>query len=274
MRRSTAPELTGADHTNSLSDAPDQGHPRAARRGAALLSLVLLLGAWAWAAHGLPAIVLPTPSRTGQALVELARSGELVEQLGRTLWRTVLGSALGIGLGIALGVAAGLSVVVDGLLQPLRVLLAGLPPVVTVVIAMIWLGPSGIIAVLAVVAAMFPHVLVTSREATRTVDRDLLEMSRLFRVPLRWRLRHVVLPAMAPPVLAAVAVTLSNALRLAMMAELLAAPDGSGASVAAARTYLDTPTVFAWAIVAVAFALVVDWLVLGPVRRRAIAWAT
>jgi NitT/TauT family transport system permease protein len=79
---------------------------------------------------------------------------------------------------------------------------------------------------------------------------------------------------MAPPVLAAVAVTLSNALRLAMMAELLAAPDGSGASVATARIYLDTPTVFAWAIVAVAFALVVDWFVLGPVRRRAIAWAT
>lgn len=144
---------------------------------------------------------------------------------------------------------------------------------VTVVIAMIWLGPSGTVAVLAVAAAMFPHVLVTSREATRTVDRDLLEMSRLFQVPLRSRLRHVVLPAVAPPVLAAVAVTLFNALRLAMMAELLAAPNGSGASVAAARTYLDTPTVFAWAIVAVAFALVVDWLVLGPVRRRAINWA-
>jgi ABC-type nitrate/sulfonate/bicarbonate transport system permease component len=100
--------------------------------------------------------------------------------------------------------------------------------------------------------------------------RVLLEMSALFRVSMRWRLRHVVLPAVAPPVLASVAVTLSQALRLAMMAELLAAPDGAGAGVAAARSYLDTPTVLAWALIAV-FALVVDGLVLGPVRRRALA---
>jgi ABC-type nitrate/sulfonate/bicarbonate transport system permease component len=96
-------------------------------------------------------------------------------------------------------------------------------------------------------------------------------MRALFRVSMRWRLRHVVLPAVAPPVLASVAVTLSQALRSAMMAELLAAPDGAGAGVAAARSYLDSPTVLAWALIAVAFALVVDGLVLGAVRRRALA---
>ena len=109
---------------------------------------------------------------------------------------------------------------------------------------------------------------------TRGVDRDLLEVGTVFGVPLRWRLRHLVLPATAPPVLAALTATLSNALRLVMMAELLAAPDGSGAGIATARTYLDTPTVFAWAVVAVAFALTVDVVLFGPVRRRAIGWST
>lgn len=266
MLRSTGPDLRA-----TVVRRP-RGPSR--RAVAAVLGAAVLLGTWSWAARGMAPIVLPGPSATGEALWALVRSGELAEQLGRTLVRIAVGGLLGVGIGIALGVAAGLSSVVDGLLQPVRVLLAGLPPVVTVVIAMIWLGPSGTVAVIAVVAAMLPQVLLTSREAVRAVDRDLLEMARSFDVGLGWTLRQVIVPAMAPPVLAAVAVTLSNALRLTMMAELLAAPDGTGASVAAARTYLDTPTVFAWALVAVGFALAVDWLLLGPVRRRALGWAS
>lgn len=243
------------------------------RLAASLCGTGALLGIWAWASAGLPDPVLPSPARTGTALVDLARSGELVTQLTRTLGRTLVGSILAVTLGIACGVLCGLSSVADEVVRPVRILLTGLPPVVTVVIAMIWLGPSGPVVVLAVATAMVPQIMLATREATRVVDRDLLEMSRLFRVPLRWRLRHIVVPATAPPVLAAVAVALSNALRLAMMAELLAAPDGSGAGIATARTYLETPTVFAWAVVAVVFALAVDALVLGPVRKKAVAWS-
>lgn len=243
------------------------------RVAASLCGACALLGIWAWASAGLPDIVLPSPTRTFTAIIDLARSGELVGQLTRTLERTLLGSAIAVTLGIGFGVLCGLSVIADEFVRPARILLTGLPPVVTIVIAMIWLGPSGPVVVAAVATAMIPQIMLATREAVRVVDRDLVEMSKLFRVPLRWRLRHVIVPATAPPVLAAVAVALSNALRLAMMAELLAAPDGSGASIATARTYLETPTVFAWAVVAVLFALTVDALVLGPVRRKAIAWS-
>lgn len=124
MRHSTVAEPAPRDSAYADARDPRPGH---VRLGFAALALAVLLGAWVWASRDLPAIVLPTPARTGDALLELARSGELVAQLGRTLGRTALGSALGIGLGITLGVAAGLSMMVDGLLQPLRVLLAGLP---------------------------------------------------------------------------------------------------------------------------------------------------
>lgn len=106
MWRSTAPELARTDRADPAGGARHQSS-RYAQHGTALLGLVLLLGAWAWASRGLPSIVLPTPARTGQALIELARSGELVEQLGRTLWRTALGSTLGIGLGSRSGSSLG-----------------------------------------------------------------------------------------------------------------------------------------------------------------------
>lgn len=258
----------------SVAERPTPGkHGFPVRLAAGLCGAGSLLGIWAWASMGLPDIVLPSPLRTFAAIIDLASSGELVEQLARTLARTLLGSALAVALGIGFGVLCGLSTIADEFVRPARILLTGLPPVVMIVIAMIWLGPSGPVVVLTVATAMGPQIMLATREAVRVVDRDLLEMSRLFRVSLWWRLRHVIIPATAPPVLAAVAVTLSNALRLAMMAELLAAPDGSGASIATARTYLETPTVFAWAVVAVTFALTVDALVLGPVRRKVLAWS-
>lgn len=240
----------------------------AGRRVAAAATVVLLLVAWTVAAGRVPPIVLPSPLDTLRALGELLASGELLRELAATLGRATAGAAVAVAGGVAAGVAAAHLPWLDGALTPVRVLLTGLPPVVTVVIAMIWLGPGGLIAVIAVVATMFPALVVAGREAARAVDPELVEMSRSFGVPTRWRVRHVVLPAAAPPVLAAVATGLSGALRLALMSELLAATDGIGAAVATSRAYLDTPTVFAWAAVAVCFAWAVDAAVLGPVRRR------
>lgn len=53
------------------------------------------------------------------------------------------------------------------------------------VIAMIWLGPSSPVVVLTVATAMGPQIMLATRESVRAMDRDLLEMSRLFRVSLR-----------------------------------------------------------------------------------------
>lgn len=255
------------------STAERADRPTISRRAAAGLMILVLLAGWAAAASRLPPMVLPSPLDTLQAVVSLIVDGELVAQLALTLARAVAGAGVAVVAGVVFGVLAAVVPWVDGALTPVRLLLTGLPPVVTVVVAMLWLGPGGGVAVVAVLATMLPALLVAGREAARAVDPDLSEMARSFEVPTYWRLRHVVLPAAVPPVLAAIATSLSGALRLALMSELLAAPDGIGAAVATARTYLDTPTVFAWAVVTVGFAWLIDALVLGPLRRRTLHWA-
>ncbi|MFJ7242884.1 ABC transporter permease [Streptomyces olivaceus] len=203
---------------------------------------------------------------------ELAADGTLFTELGTTLLRVLLGAGIGVLAGVVAGAASALSPTAAGALDPPRVLLTGVPPVVVVMMAMIWLGPGGTVVILAVVCVLLPQALVTTEDAVRRIDPGLTEMSRAFRVPWHWRVRHVVLPSVAPPVVAAVAVSLSGGLRLGLMAEVLAASDGVGAAVSTARGYLETAHVFAWAAVAVLFAIAVDTLVLRPVRRRTSAW--
>ncbi|MFE8016746.1 ABC transporter permease [Streptomyces antibioticus] len=248
----------------------DPAHRR--RTAAAAASALALAGTWAWAARGLPEVVLPSPWDTLRVMGRLAADGTLFTELGTTLLRVLTGAAIGVLVGVTAGTLSALSPVAAGALDPIRVLLTGVPPVVVVMMAMIWLGPGGMVVVLAVVAVLLPQALVATEDAVRRVDPELTEMSRAFRVPWHWLVRHVGLPSVAPPVIAAVAVSLSGGLRLGLMAEVLAAPDGVGAAVSTARGYLETARVFAWAGVAVLFAVVVDALVLRPVRRRTSAW--
>ncbi|MFE4665835.1 ABC transporter permease [Streptomyces sp. NPDC056716] len=256
----------------SGSSAPPFRRPLPRRALAAGLTTLVLAGVWVWASEGLPEVVLPSPWATLRVMGELAADGTLFAELGTTLLRVLLGVGIGVAGGVVAGALSASSPVVAGALDPARVLLTGVPPVVVVMMAMIWLGPGGTVVVLAVVAVVLPQTLVATQDAVRRVDPDLLEMSRGFHVPWHWRVRHVVLPSVVPPVVAAVAVTLAGGLRLGLMAEVLAASDGVGAAVAQARGYLETAEVFAWAGAAVLFAIAVDALVLRPLRCRTSAW--
>ncbi|MFD7551058.1 ABC transporter permease [Streptomyces sp. NPDC059816] len=237
-----------------------------------LTGTVALVALWhLWAARH-PAVLVPSPAETTQALQRLTASGLLPTEIARSLGRTLLGSALALLIGTLWGLIGGTSALADGLSRPLRAVLLGIPPIVPVVMGMVWWGGGGEVPVFVATLVSVPVVAVAVAEAVRSLDADLLEMATAFRVPLLHRLRHLVLPALTAPLLASVALVTTTSLRTTIMSELLAAPDGVGAQIATARTNLATDEVFAWATVAVAVALLTEHLLVGPLRRRAHRW--
>lgn len=232
---------------------------------------LVVLGAWMATSAGQPEIVFPGPVRTMSALGDLVRTGELWTALGGTLLRCALGMAVALAVGLPWGLLAGWQPVIADLSEVALRLLMAVPPVVFVVLAMIWLGPGPSAVVLVVALVGLPLMMVTAREALRGLDGDLVEMARVFRLS-RWRIvRHVVAPGVAGPVLAAVSVLLGQSLRVTVMAELLAAATGVGHAVALSRATLETADLFAWALALVVLALLIEELVVRPVRNRAVA---
>ncbi|MCX4904261.1 ABC transporter permease [Streptomyces sp. NBC_00878] len=247
--------------------------PRRTRdAGLVLAGCAVLLGAWQWWSVGRPAVLVPSPYETGLALRRLADEGLLLTEIGRTLGRTALSSALALLIGVVWGLASGWSGPADGLGRPLRAVLLGVPPIIPVVMGMVWWGSGAGVPVFVATLVSVPVVAVGIAEAVRSLDSDLMEMATTFRVGTRQRLRHLVLPALSAPLLASVALVGTTSLRTTVMAELLAAHDGVGARIAEARTNLATDEVFAWAAVTVAVALLVEHLVVGPLRSRARRW--
>ena len=123
-----------------------------------------------------------------------------------------------------------------------------------------------------IILVAIPLIVIAVAEAVRDIDPDLLEMASAFQLSRAATLRHVVAPAFASPVLAAISVALGQSLRVAVMAELLSAADGIGAEIALARANVEPADVLAWAIALIAIVLILELAVLRPMTRRLLRW--
>ena len=249
----------------SVDTALTSGRRRSRRHPTRVaLGGVALVVAWWVTSRGQPSFVLPGPGATWAALSDLARSGVLGHELLGTMQRCAAGTLLAISIGIPWGVLAGCFPLVADLGEAALRTLMSVPPILFVVVAMIWMGPGVGAVILVTTLVGIPLMVITSAQAVRDIDPDLREMTRIFRFsPLR-RLFHLVLPSIAGPVSAGISVLVGQALRITVMAELLAASTGVGHAVALSRSNLRSDQLFAWALVLTLIALALQHLLVSP----------
>ena len=56
------------------------------------------------------------------------------------------------------------------------------------------------------------------------------------------------------------------------MAELLSTSDGIGASLAVARSHLDTPTALALVVIMISSMMFMEYIILEPIKREVELW--
>ncbi|QOR45957.1 ABC transporter permease [Trueperella pecoris] len=212
--------------------------------------------------------VLPSPWATGRAVAELVGDPRVWGELALTLTRAGLGLALALAVGVGWGIASGKWARVNWFTLPLFQFLLSTPAVVFVILAMVWLGANGSSVVLVVCLVTLPLISAATRDAVRALDPDLVEMAHLYRFSRRTRLVHLLLPAIAPSVVTAATVALGQSVRVAVMAELLATASGMGAGLRLAQINIETPHVFAYALVLAGVTFCGELAILGPLRER------
>lgn len=246
---------------------------RLANRFAALVGVLLALGLWQWAARATSGLAVASPQDTLRALFELfSEPGFLGEHLAASLLRTACGLGLGVAAGALAGALAGVWPPLRQVLAPFRWALTSVPGVVVVMLGMLWLG-LGTPMVTAIVALMAaPAVYVAVLEGLAAVDADLAEMARLYRLPPLLRVTQLYLRALAAPLFSASVLALGGAMRVVVLAEALGAAQGLGHLLAVARTNLDTPRLYALALLAMAVVGLAELALIGPARRLAWRW--
>lgn len=238
----------------------------------AVLGVLLLLLAWHIAAQRLGSLLMATPWQTLQALLQLLGSNEFHQQGLVSLGRIGLGVGLGCALGFCLGVLAGLDARLRGLLEPLRWLLMAIPPVVVVVLAMLWFGLGSAMVVFISVLMLAPGMYVNTVKGMLLVDRALIEMAHVYRLGPWQRLRHLYVPALAAPLTAALLIAACGGVRLVVMAEVLGADSGAGFALANARSTFDSAGLYAWTLLLLLLVAGLEFSLLQPLQRYLSRW--
>lgn len=239
-----------------------------------LAALIAIVAGWQLVANGTTPLLVPSPMASLQALLELFQSGEIYRQLGVSAMRMFIGFAAGFTTAFACGLLAGKYDDVYEFFRPLLSCLLGIPPILFVILAMIWFGTGPLVPIFVVAVLVFPTIYLNLANGWKGIDPALLEMAAVYRVPARRVLRQVILPSLALPVLTGLSLALGSAIRITIMAELLGAEKGIGYSIALARNYLETPRVFAWAIVCILVVTCLEKFVIKPLEAYALKWKT
>ncbi len=239
---------------------------------ARIASLLALLAIWQIAANHAPPRLLPAPFAVFSAMAAEARSGALFANLLATLLRVAAAFALAMSIGSLVGVWMGRKRGVDALLDSWVLILLNLPALVVIVLAYIWVGLNEAAAIGAVALNKLPNTIVTMREGARALDPGLDEMAKAFRMPPLARLRHVVIPQLAPYFAAASRSGLSLVWKIVLVVELLGRPNGVGFEIGAAFQLFDVRLLLAYALPFVALMLAIETLAVQPFERRASNW--
>jgi len=237
-----------------------------------ILSLAALIALWAVAAALAQSRLLPGPLAVGAVTLAEIRSGELPFQMGCTLARVIGSFAIAMLLGTIAGYAMGRSKAIDRYADPWLIVLINMPALVTIIFAYIWIGLDETAAILAVAVNKLPNVIVVMREGARALDPELDEMARAFKFSWLTRIRHVVVPQLAPYLAASSRSGLSIVWKIVLVVELIGRPNGVGFVLGSAFSLFDMARILSYAICFIALMLVIESFLVQPLERRAIRW--
>ena len=191
-----------------------------------------------------------------------------------TLARVACAFTLAMAFGTAIGLVMGRVGAIDRLGDPWLIVLLNLPALVVIVLAFIWGGLTEIAGILAVAVNKLPNTVVTVREGSRALDRDLDEMARAFAIP-RWKaLRHVVLPQLAPYIAAAARSGLALIWKIVLVFEVLGSDGGVGFRINTMFQFFDMKGILAYTTAFILVVLVFEYWVMRPLEHYVLRWRT
>lgn len=217
-------------------------------------------------------IIIASPFDTFTALFHMAGTKDFWNHLGITVKRFCLGFFWGSLSGFLLGLTAGIKPNIRWLLEPLRWALTTMPPVVLVVVSMIWFGMGSLQTIFVTALLILPIIYINTIAGINAIDPTLLEMAKVYGANTKMLLKQIYLPGIGGPVFAGLTLSAGMGIRIVVLAELLGAYSGIGYEFALARTNVDTPALFAWVLVCLFMGGIMDIAVLNPLKNHIMRW--
>ena len=188
-----------------------------------------------------------------------------------SLVRLGIGYVIAVAVGVGGGIALGLSPVLRRATDPIVEFLRAVPAPALLPFALLVLGVGNDSKIFVIAFVCLWPVLLNAVDGVAGVDPTLVDTGRVYRIPGRDRLRHVVLPAAAPQIFAGMRTSLSLALILMVISEMVASSNGIGYFVLQSQRSFAIPEMWSGIILLglLGYAFNAVFLL---IERRVLAW--
>ena len=214
-------------------------------------------------------LLLPSPVSALLRLGEMALTAAFWRSVGWSSLRIIGGFLCSCLAATLLAVPASRWKRVRELLTPLVAAVKAVPVASFIILALVWLSSRSLSFFIAFLM-VFPPVYLNVLEGIGQADGKLLEMARVFRVPLWRQIRGIYVPAVLPYFRTAVSLGLGLCWKAGIAAEVIGLPTGSlGENLYNVKVYFMTADLFAWTAVIVVVSVVFEKLFLKLIDTAA-----
>jgi NitT/TauT family transport system permease protein len=237
----------------------------------AIVSIALFAAVWQIMSYlaptlGIPAFAIPGLGRIARSLATITPLDVAV-----TLGRVLLSLVVSFAIGLAVAIVMYLSESVEKYLRPMVRILMAVPVVSWILFAVLWFKGVEFRIVFVLVVVCAPVFTVDALDNMREVSKELKQMIRSFRPTSLQFFHKLMLPAITPGLITSWKITLSLAIRVVTIAELVGAVTGIGHQLSVAQELFSVADVFAWTLVLVVLLFFLEAL-LVRLETRVLRW--
>lgn len=213
-------------------------------------------------------ILLPTPFSAFKAFLELAKTCGFYLSVIFTVIRIFAGFLTGVVFGVLMGALTHKSKLLNALFSPLAGVIKSTPVASFTVLLFVWFSNDAVASITSMLIVL-PIIWGSTYTALSSVDSSLLEMARLFFVPLKKKILDIYIPSALPAVRSSAVTAMGLAWKAGVAAEVICSPKNSiGGGIYSSKIYLETPELFAWTAVVIIVSMAIEKLLVHFLEKK------
>lgn len=196
-------------------------------------------------------LLFPRVSEIFLSLKNLVASGDFTLILWNTLSRFFISIVFSLILAIIFSVASYRYEVISFLLFPFIIFLRAVPTIAIIIVVLIWSSVERVPIVVGMLI-LFPILYESILGGIKNVDKNLLKMSKVFKVPTKRVVRDIYIPSIYYSISSNIPSYIGLTFKVIIAGEVLSQESLSiGGEIFINKIYLESSNIFAWIIVVI-----------------------
>lgn len=238
--------------------------------GAVTIALGLVL--WQGVSLFFVPVFLPGPIDLARRMIEIYSDPSSWAVVGVTLVRIAEGFAASMIAGVAMGLVMGLKRDLEIFFDSWIMVLLTFPAICWAFLSVLWFGVSNVAPVLTIFLIVLPFVVMNIWQGTKAVEKNLLEMGRVYKADRALMLRKVLIPQLMPYIFSSLRIALSLSWKIVLVGEAFGVGSGVGQKLVYWFQVTRVDMMLAWGMSFMIVMTLIDLLVFRLWQRRSFAW--